>query len=280
MQRFADVPSAPRPPIDISGMAKDSLIISWQAPEKDGGSKILDYIIEMREKTKDEWTYVDTTAGNETYIHIKKLKQKTKYTFKICARNEAGVSPPLITDEPIIIGDQISKCILSTFVLIKPDEITSCFQLFRIFASLAPPSPPENLTAISVTSKSVTIHWEPPLSNGGSDLTGYVVEKRLATLSSSIKWTRVVTLDAYCMQYCIDNLKEKSEYVFRVLAENEAGLSAPATTENIVLKTHASKTHPPCHDSSRFFPKFITNCFMNCFFLLNISGSITTNCTA
>lgn len=72
-------------------------------------------------------------------------------------------------------------------------------------------------------------------------MTGYVVEKRLATLSSSIKWTRVVTLDAYCTQYCIDNLKEKSEYVFRVLAENEAGLSAPATTESIVLKTHASK---------------------------------------
>lgn len=107
----------------------------------------------------------------------------------------------------------------------------------------APPSPPENLTVAGVTSKSVTIHWQQPLSNGGSELTGYIVEKRLATLSSSIKWTRVVTLDAYCMQYCIDNLKEKSEYVFRVLAENEAGLSAPATTENIVLKTHASKAN-------------------------------------
>lgn len=109
---------------------------------------------------------------------------------------------------------------------------------------LAPPSPPQHLTATSVTSKSVTIQWEPPLSDGGSELTGYIVEKRLATLSSSIKWTRVVTLDTYCTQYCIDNLKEKSEYVFRVLAENEVGLSAPATTENIVLKTHASKLMP------------------------------------
>lgn len=99
-------------------MSKDSLILSWQAPEKDGGSKILDYIIEMREKTKDDWVYVDTTTGNETYIQIKKLKQKIKYTFKICARNEAGVSPPLITDEPITIGDQISKYNLSSAILI------------------------------------------------------------------------------------------------------------------------------------------------------------------
>lgn len=87
----------------------------------------------------------------------------------------------------------------------------------------------------------MTIEWETPLSNGGSELTGYVVEKRLATLTSSIKWTRVVTLDSHCLQYCIDNLKEKSEYVFRVLAENAVGLSAPATTDNVVLKTHASK---------------------------------------
>lgn len=79
------------------------------------------------------------------------------------------------------------------------------------------------------------------MSDGGSELLGYIVEKRLSTLSSTIKWTRVVTLDTYCLHYCIDNLKEKSEYVFRVLAENAIGLSAPAETENIVLKTHASK---------------------------------------
>lgn len=82
------------------------------------------------------------------------------------------------------------------------------------------------------------------MTNGGSELTGYIVEKRLATLTT-IKWTRVVTLDTHCLQYCIDNLKEKSEYVFRVLAENAAGLSAPATTENITLKTHASKLTIP-----------------------------------
>lgn len=104
-----DVPSAPRPPIDISGMSKDSLILGWKEPEKDGGSKILDYIIEVKETKGKDWIYVDTTDGNQTHIHIKKLKQKTKYIFKICARNEAGLSPPLITDEGITVDNQISK---------------------------------------------------------------------------------------------------------------------------------------------------------------------------
>lgn len=59
-------------------------------------------------------------------------------------------------------------------------------------------------------------------------------------MSTSTKWTKIVTLDTYCLNYCVDNLKEKSEYKFRVLAENSIGLSTPAVTENIKLKTHAS----------------------------------------
>lgn len=119
--------------------------------------------------------------------------------------------------------------------------ISHLYLLLFFLENTAPPSPPQNLVATTISSKSVTIEWEKPLSDGGSELLGYVVEKRLSTLSSTIKWSRVVTLDTYCLRYCIDNLKEKSEYVFRVLAENAIGLSAPAETENIVLKTHASK---------------------------------------
>lgn len=105
---FSDVPSAPRAPIEVSGMAKDSLILSWHEPEKDGGSKIIDYIIEIKESTEKDWKFVSSTEGNQTYIHVKKLKQKTKYMFKICARNEAGTSLPLISDEPITLDKKIS----------------------------------------------------------------------------------------------------------------------------------------------------------------------------
>lgn len=106
---------------------------------------------------------------------------------------------------------------------------------------IAPPSPPQNLKVVDVTNKSVSIEWQAPATDGGSPLIGYMIEKRLATLTSTIKWTHVISVDSYCIRYCVDNLKEKSEYVFRVLAENEAGLSAPAVTDNVLLKTNASK---------------------------------------
>lgn len=40
---------------------------------------------------------------------------------------------------------------------------------------IAPPSPPQNLRAPDVTSRSVTLDWEVPARNGGSEITGRVV---------------------------------------------------------------------------------------------------------
>lgn len=82
------------------------------------------------------------------------------------------------------------------------------------------------------------MEWEQPASDGGSDITDYIIEKRL---TSSSKWTKVQTLEAHYRHYSIDNLKEKSELVFRVFAANAIGLSAPVFTDTVVLKTHASE---------------------------------------
>lgn len=69
--------------------------------------------------------------------------------------------------------------------------------------------------------------------------TGYVIEKRL---TETEEWEKVETVDASVTLYCVENLKEKSEYEFRVYAENPVGLSEEAAhTEFVLLKTHASK---------------------------------------
>lgn len=101
-------PTAPRAPIDVSGMTDDSLVLSWLAPEKDGGSKIIHYIVEIRETTVEKWTKVGKTDGDRTNILVKNLRKNTSYKFKIRAQNEAGLSPPLLPDEEIVAGSKIS----------------------------------------------------------------------------------------------------------------------------------------------------------------------------
>ena len=67
-------------------------------------------------------------------------------------------------------------------------------------------------------------------------LLGYIIEMRLP---SEKTWTKVVTLEPSVTLHCIENLKERSELFFRVYAENSMGLSPPACTEIVSLKTHA-----------------------------------------
>lgn len=44
-----------------------------------------------------------------------------------------------------------------------------------IHSKIAPPSPPQNLRPTDVTGRSITLQWEPPVSNGGSELTGTIL---------------------------------------------------------------------------------------------------------
>lgn len=68
--------------------------------------------------------------------------------------------------------------------------------------------------------------------------TGYVIEKQL---NGTDKWFKAATLESTVTQYCVENLKEKSEYFFKICAENCIGLSEPVETKLISLLTHASE---------------------------------------
>jgi len=73
-------------------------------------------------------------------------------------------------------------------------------------------------------------------------LTGYIIEKRISTTH---KWEKAATVDPSVTQYTIENLKEKSEFYFRVSAENEVGASEPNNTEKVALRTSARPPTQP-----------------------------------
>lgn len=123
-----DPPSPPRKPTEVSGMSESSLTLAWQASEKDGGSKIIEYIVEIKETNKETWTRCGTTIGDRTNIHIENLVMDMSYEFRICARNEAGTSAYLETEDKIIVGRKISKC----FIDLNLFGLEILFEIFYI----------------------------------------------------------------------------------------------------------------------------------------------------
>lgn len=93
-------------------MSSNSFTIKWQPPEYDGGSPILEYIIEMRDQKKGEFKKIGSTKGDITDILVKYLEKDHGYFFKITARNTVGVSDPYETSDVIIAGSRLSKYIL------------------------------------------------------------------------------------------------------------------------------------------------------------------------
>lgn len=101
-----DVPSPPLGPLGFYGVSSDSLIITWYPSERNGGTPILDYTVEIKQEGK-KWKQVATVT--ETRTKIQKLTFNTTYEFRIYARNEIGTSLPYTSDEKITIGKTLCK---------------------------------------------------------------------------------------------------------------------------------------------------------------------------
>uniref|UniRef100_A0A3B4Y5V9 Uncharacterized protein n=1 Tax=Seriola lalandi dorsalis TaxID=1841481 RepID=A0A3B4Y5V9_SERLL len=98
------------------------------------------------------------------------------------------------------------------------------------------PEAPKGLVVSDIARDSITLTWEPPAHDGGSDIISYIVEKCPTTAD---RWIRAgQTTDC---SITIINIFGKTKYQFRVIAENQFGLSAPSQpTEPITTKEDKS----------------------------------------
>ena len=86
------------------------------------------------------------------------------------------------------------------------------------------PSPPTIVSVEATSSTSISIHWESNKKDGGSPITGYMVEYR-PTSNPSFE-TQVVTRDVFSTT--LDGLTPSTEYDVRVRGENAVGRSVPS----------------------------------------------------
>uniref|UniRef100_A0A4W6C8Z7 Titin n=1 Tax=Lates calcarifer TaxID=8187 RepID=A0A4W6C8Z7_LATCA len=199
--------------VDVTAITGDSMTLTWCKPASDGGSPIIGYVIERREKTGMRWIRVNRDLVVECTTVATKLRKACEYDFRVYAENAAGLSPP---SEPSATFRAMDPLVVPSRPT-KPKIISSTKDSVSIV-----PSPPMKLGVVNVTKDSITIAWTRPEYDGGSRVTGYLID---AVEKGQTKWVKCATVRT--MTHTIKSLREGAEYFFRVRAENHAGLSEP-----------------------------------------------------
>ncbi|XP_034655548.1 Down syndrome cell adhesion molecule-like protein Dscam2 isoform X7 [Drosophila subobscura] len=113
-----------------------------------------------------------------------------------------------------------------------------------------PPQPPSVLEAAMISSRSVNLKWQPK-SLGTGDVSKYLVEYREADPALFVEqWQQLEVKDPPSFNALIENLKPATKYAFRVIAEGNAGRSAPS--QELIVRTEPQRpAGPPLNLSAR-----------------------------
>ncbi|KAJ8922127.1 hypothetical protein NQ315_004061 [Exocentrus adspersus] len=96
------------------------------------------------------------------------------------------------------------------------------------------PGKPQLVSETEATPDVVTITWAPPANDGGSPISGYLVEHRR---TGSPHWVRAAPLLVRVPEVTISGLEPGWRYQFRVSAENAVGMSDPSDLSEPITVT-------------------------------------------
>ena len=158
------------------------------APEKDGLSDITQYNLLWKDHGVDDWTTVivkpDSLTGQLTGVGIKKT-----YDFKVAAQNAVGASG--FTDVITLVAAVV-------------------------------PGIPKLAVKYNASKKVFDYTVTAPESDGGSEITGYILEYQK---QGDRDWTKVALKPDSLTGTVTAGIEAGSNYFFRVNAENSIGLS-------------------------------------------------------
>ncbi|KAK7169893.1 hypothetical protein R3I94_000207 [Phoxinus phoxinus] len=206
--------ASPAPPygINVLECVRDSMVLAWKQPTFIGGADITGYFVDYREVidgVPGKWHEANIRSVSERAYRVSELKENMLYQFQVRAANMAGVGIPSLTSE-------VFKC----------EEWT-----------IAVPGPPHDLQVQEVRKDSLVLLWKPPVYQGRDGVNGYYIDIKEAEADFEM-WRGVNEKANDKIFMKIKDLKEGESYVFRVRAQNKAGVGkASEATEPVEAVT-------------------------------------------
>ena len=211
-------PTKPGPPVGLTATndRMRRIDLSWMAPTDDGGADITGYHVEVSADGTN-WTNLveDTGTGMTGFTHTG-LRGEDSRHYRVSAINSAGNSDASNLAE----------------------------------GTTAPATAPEAPTALAASrdlERRIDLSWEPPLDDGGADVSGY----RIESSQNGVEWIELApNTGSIEPAYTHMGLRGAAQHHYRISAINSAGVgaasevavgaTAPATVPEIPMDLSAT----------------------------------------
>uniref|UniRef100_A0A3Q3KHQ8 Myomesin 1a (skelemin) n=1 Tax=Mastacembelus armatus TaxID=205130 RepID=A0A3Q3KHQ8_9TELE len=188
---------------------KDYMVLGWSPPANNGGADIRGYFLDYRTvkgNAVGKWHELNHKALTTTSYKAENLKENVFYEFQVRAMNMAGVSKASL-----------------------PSASLECKEW-----TLTVPGVPVGLHVLEIRDTSVVVLWETPTFDGRTPVNGYYLDFKEASAGEEC-W-KAAHEKVNKMKYMkVTGLKSGTSYVFRVRAQNLAGVGKPSELVGPVL---------------------------------------------
>ncbi|XP_061694500.1 myomesin 1a (skelemin) isoform X2 [Syngnathoides biaculeatus] len=202
------VPAAPTG-VRLLEAHRDTMVIGWSEPDNTGGADVRGYFVDYRTvkgHVVSKWHELNLQALTSTSYKVEDLKENVVYQFQVRATNMAGVSDGSV-----------------------PSAALECKEW-----TLTVPGPPVGLHVLEVRDSSAVVLWEPPSFDGRSPVNGYYLDVKEASAGEE-SWKAAHEKANKSTFMKVSGLQAATSYVFRVRAQNLAGVGNPSAVLGPIL---------------------------------------------
>lgn len=200
---------------------KDFATVQWLKPESDGGSPLIHYLVERRERKSARWVKVNRDGAHlDTTLKVSGLTEGNIYQFRVTALNKAGESEASEVSLYVVCRVPTCKCKCQP-VAFSPFCLDPCSISGDAFSVRSgTPAAPSIPRITDTHADSISLAWSRPVEEGGSEVIGYILEMQVA---GQEEWQKAHEKTLRGTEHVVTGLSAATKYHFRVAGVNISG---------------------------------------------------------